>query len=109
MVLVLMSLLGLPNNIENPRQEIACPRWISEDSEVTVPDNVSLSAEQKKRNKLRCYWSLVKSAERACIRSSPQARVLCEARTQRWLQQVCDDDDEGEAPPPFRNLMINVR
>ena len=116
MVIILMYLLGLPENIENPAQEIVCPRWISEDSEATVPDNVSLSPEQKKRNKLRCYWSLVKAAERVCIRSSPRARVLCEARTQRWLQQnfawtptqvrqVCDEENS----PRFRNLMINLR
>ena len=115
MSVVLALLIGLPDNIADPRQEIQCPRWISEDSEVTVPDDVSISPEQTKRNKLRCYWSVVKAAERICKRSSP--RVLCEARTHRWLQQnfawrpaqmeqACDDN-QGQVR--FRNLMINVR
>ena len=84
-------------------------------SEVTVPNDVSISPEQAKRNKLRCYWSVVKAAERICKRSSP--RVLCEARTHRWLQQnfawtpaqmeqACDDN-QGQVR--FRNLMINIR
>ena len=115
MFFVLMSLLGLPDNIGDHRQEIVCPKWISEDSDVTVSGDVSLSPEQTKRNKLRCYWSGVKAAERICKRSSP--RILCEARTERWLQsnfawtqtqvqQVCN---ENQGPMQFRNLMINIR
>ncbi len=115
MFFILMSLLGLPDNIGDHRQEIVCPKWISEDSEVTVANNVTLSPEQTRRNKLRCYWSVVKAAERICKRSSP--RILCEARTERWLQnnfawtptqmqQACDDN---QGPIRFRNLMINIR
>ncbi len=79
MSVVLILLLGLPDNIGNPREEIQCPRWISEDSEVTVPNDVSISPEQAKRNNLRCDWSVVKAAERTC--NSSTTKGLSEART----------------------------
>tara|TARA_Y100000310_G_C20087609_1_gene536744 strand:+ start:102 stop:443 length:342 start_codon:yes stop_codon:yes gene_type:complete len=111
MGLLLAISIFASNDLSDHRQEVVCPKWISENSDATAPEGTSISEEQEKRNMLRCYWTVVKRAESSCKRFS--AKVLCEARTARWL-----NDNFKWTPSPgcqdgprlqFKNIMINIR
>ncbi len=106
--LILVSLLA------SPLSEIECPKWIG-DGEAVAPPGVSLSAEQKRLNRLRCYWQVVKPAEWQCKRQRPPGQ--CKQRTDSWLttnfqwgtlQQACREAEENRNATA-RTLMINIR
>lgn len=97
-----------------PLEAIECPRWIG-DSDVVAPPGVGLSLTQKKVNRLRCYWQVVKPAEWRCARQRPLAQ--CQERTNQWLTnsfqwvnlvQACEDL-RNERNSNARTLMINIR
>tara|TARA_R110000851_G_scaffold229268_1_gene381938 strand:- start:2316 stop:2657 length:342 start_codon:yes stop_codon:yes gene_type:complete len=110
MISYLFSLILLAS----PLSDVECPNWIG-DGNTVAPPGVSLSAEQKRLNRLRCYWQVVKPAEWQCKRQSPAWQ--CKERTDNWLtanfqwgtlRQACQDLTE-DRNATARTLMINVR
>tara|TARA_Y100001937_G_C6972554_1_gene263986 strand:- start:151 stop:492 length:342 start_codon:yes stop_codon:yes gene_type:complete len=105
---IIVSLLA------SPLPDIECPKWIG-DGEAVAPPGVSLSSEQKRLNRLRCYWQVVKPAEWQCKRQRPSGQ--CKQRTDSWLttnfqwgtlQQACREAEENRNATA-RTLMINIR
>jgi hypothetical protein len=97
-----------------PLAGVECPRWIG-DGDAVAPIGVSLSAEQKRFNRLRCYWQVVKPDEWQCKRQRPARQ--CEERTESWLttnfqwgtlRQACQELAENRNATA-RTLMFNIR
>jgi len=61
---------------------IVCPRWLG-DGATLAPQGIHLTNKQRRANKLRCYWEVVKPAETLCKTRNPPPK--CEERTDRWL------------------------
>ena len=92
---------------------LECPRWIGDGPDV-APPGVSVSTEQQKRNYLRCYWTVIKPAERRCRENFPLDR--CQQRTEEWLRNrfqwqtirvMCEEYRQGLSQNA-RTLMISI-
>lgn len=64
--------------------QINCPEWLPGTNQV-LPQGITLTREQKVKNNLRCYCSIVKPSEEECRNLYPPE--VCERRTNRWIQE----------------------
>lgn len=96
---MMAALLSLP----------VCPDWISDDSQVVAPEGVMLSEEQRVKNQLRCFTSLILPWEVACRRNNSSS--YCKSKVSLWLRN--NFSWQGQAPcigqRQRRTVIINIR
>ena len=107
--LLFLAFLAPYNSYYNLEQ-IQCPRWIPE-SNVVLPDDISISPAMELHNKMRCFCQVVKAKEQECLNTNVP-KAICLQRTQDWVTENLSLKNtnlpNGFVKLPTRNVIINV-